>query len=67
MSFKLKMEGIIQHNIFTERNIINWNEYKNNIIKNFNNINFTKKNRKLCATIRHTITCFKTKNEKIIT
>jgi len=43
MSFNLKMEGIIQHNIFTERNIINWNEYKNNIIKNFNNINFTEK------------------------
>ena len=31
MSFNLKIEGIIQHNIFTERNIIDWDEYKNNI------------------------------------
>lgn len=43
MSFNLKMEGIIYHNIFTERNIMEWNEYKNNIINNFNNINFTEK------------------------
>lgn len=42
-SFNLKIEGIIQHNIFTERNIMDWNEYKNNIINNFNNINFTEK------------------------
>ncbi len=41
MSFNLKIEGIIQHNIFTERNIIDWDEYKNNILNNFNNINFT--------------------------
>jgi len=40
MSINLKVEGIIQHNIFTERNIIDWHEYKNNIINNFNNINF---------------------------
>lgn len=40
-SFNLKIEGIIQHNIFTERNIMDWNEYKNNIINNFNNINFS--------------------------
>ena len=38
MSFNLKIEGIISHNIFTKRNIMNWNEYKNNIINNFNNI-----------------------------
>ena len=43
MSFNLKMEGIIQHNIFTERNIMDWDEYKNNITNNFNNINFTEK------------------------
>ena len=42
-SFNIKIEGIIQHNIFTERNIMDWNEYKNNIINNFNNINFTEK------------------------
>lgn len=42
-SFNLKIEGIIQHNIFTERNIMDWNEYKNNIINNFYNINFTEK------------------------
>lgn len=41
MSFNLKVEGIIQHNIFTERNIMDWDEYKNNLINNFNNINFT--------------------------
>ena len=40
MSFNLKMEGIIQHNIFTERNIMDWDEYKNNITKlNYNNGN----------------------------
>lgn len=43
MSFNLKVEGIIQHNIFTERNIMDWDEYKINIINNFNNINFTEK------------------------
>ena len=36
----LKIEGIIEHNIFIERNIMDWNEYKNNILKNLNNINF---------------------------
>ena len=41
MSFNLKVEGIIQHNIFTEINIMDWDEYKNNLINNFNNINFT--------------------------
>jgi len=41
MSFNLKIERIIQHNIFTERNIIDWDEYKNNILNNFNNIIFT--------------------------
>jgi len=43
MSIKLKIEGIIQHNIFTERNIMDWNEYKNNILNNLNNINFYEK------------------------
>ena len=43
MSFNLKIEGIIEHNIFTERNIIDWDEYKNNILNNFNNINFTER------------------------
>ena len=40
MSTNLKIEGIITHNIFTERNIITWDEYKNNILNNFNSINF---------------------------
>jgi len=40
MSINLKVEGVIEHNIFTERNIMDWDEYKNNIINNFNNINF---------------------------
>ena len=43
MSFNLNIEGIIQYNIFTERNIMDWDEYKINIINNFNNINFTEK------------------------
>jgi hypothetical protein len=42
-SFNPKIEGIIQHNIFKEINIMDWNEYKNNIKNNFNNINFTEK------------------------
>ena len=37
------MQGIIEHNIFIERNIIDWNEYKSNIIKNLSNINFKEK------------------------
>jgi len=41
MSLKLKMQGIIEHNIYIKRNIIDWNEYKSNIIKNLSNINFT--------------------------
>lgn len=43
MPFNPKIQRIIQHNIFIERNIIDWNEYKNNIINNINNINFTEK------------------------
>lgn len=43
MSLKIKMEDIIEHNIFIERNIIDWNEYKSNIIKNLSNINFKEK------------------------
>ena len=42
-SFNPKIQGIIEYNIFTERNITDWNEYKINIINNFNNINFTEK------------------------
>jgi len=42
-SFNPKIEGIISHNIFTERNIMDWNEYKNSIMNNFDNINFTEK------------------------
>ena len=40
MSINLKIEGIICHNIFIETNIINWDQYKNNILINFHNINF---------------------------
>ena len=43
MSFNLKVEGIIESVIFTERNIIDWNEYKINILNNLNNINFNEK------------------------
>ena len=43
MSFNLKVEGIIGSVIFTERNIIDWNEYKTNILNNLNNINFNEK------------------------
>jgi hypothetical protein len=43
MSFNLKVEGIIEHVIFIERNIIDWNDYKINILNNLNNINFNKK------------------------
>ena len=41
MSFNLKIQGIIEHNIFTEKHIADWNVYKINILNNFNNINFT--------------------------
>ena len=40
MSFSYEIAKIISHNIFVERNIENWNEYKTNILNNFNNINF---------------------------
>lgn len=43
MSLKLTIQGIIEHNIFIERNIIDWYEYKSNIIKNLLNINFKDK------------------------
>jgi len=43
MSFNLKVEGIIWSVILKERNIIDWNEYKINILNNINNIDFTKK------------------------
>ena len=34
MLFNLKIEGIITHNIFIERNIVDWDEYKENILNN---------------------------------
>jgi hypothetical protein len=37
MSFNLKVEGIVGSFIFTERNIIDWNEYKTS---NFCNLDF---------------------------
>lgn len=44
MSFNLKIEGIIHHNIFIARDNTDWNNYKINILNNFeNNINFTEK------------------------
>jgi len=43
MSFNLNVEGIIESVIFKERNIIDWNEYKINILNNLNNINFNEK------------------------
>jgi len=43
MSFNLIVEGIIMSNIFTESKVIDWNEYKINILNNLNNINFNEK------------------------
>jgi hypothetical protein len=43
MSFNLIVEGIIVSNIFTESKVIDWNEYKINILNNLNNINFNEK------------------------
>ena len=43
MSFNLKVEGIVGSVIFREKNIIDWNEYKINILNNLNNINFNEK------------------------
>jgi len=40
MTDKLKIEGKIQHCIFTYRNIIDWNEYKNKILTNLSNNSF---------------------------
>jgi hypothetical protein len=40
MSIVKRIEEIIAHLIFTERNIDNWVEYETNIIRNFNSINF---------------------------
>jgi len=37
MNFKI--EGIIHHCVSIARNTIDWNDYKNNIINNINNIN----------------------------
>ena len=43
MSFNLIVEGIIVSNIFSESKVIDWNEYKINILNNINNINFNEK------------------------
>jgi hypothetical protein len=40
MSIVKRIEEMIAHLIFTERNIDNWEEYEMNIIRNFNSINF---------------------------
>ncbi len=41
-SFNLKIEGIIHHNIFIARDNTDWDNYKINILNNFeNNINFS--------------------------
>ena len=41
-SFNLKIEGIIYHNIFIARDNTDWDNYKINILNNFeNNINFS--------------------------
>jgi len=42
MSFNQQIEGIITHLVMTQKNIDIWEEYKTNIILNFNLINFTK-------------------------
>ena len=42
MLINLKIENIIQNNIFTETNIIEWDEYKNSILYNISNIDFNK-------------------------
>jgi len=39
MSFNLKIEGIIENEIFTTRNNTIWTDYKTEIINNFNNLN----------------------------
>jgi len=38
MSFNLKIEGIISHSILTTINNIAWDDYKNDITNNLNNI-----------------------------
>lgn len=40
MSIVKRIEEMIAHLIFTERNIDNWEEYEMNIIRNFNSINY---------------------------
>lgn len=35
-----KIEGIIFNHVFAERNITDWEIYKNNILRNFNSINY---------------------------
>ena len=35
------IEGIISSNIFSEWNLTDWNEYKENVLRNFNSIDFT--------------------------
>ena len=40
VSYYSKIEDIIFNNIYQERNITDWKQYKDNVINNFNNINF---------------------------
>jgi hypothetical protein len=43
MSINLKIEGMIHHIIFITRHIAVWDDYKNEIINNINDINFYNK------------------------
>ncbi len=43
MSINLRIEGIIHHSIFTERNCDTLEEYKINIVRNLNSIDFQEK------------------------
>ena len=55
MSINLRIEGIIHHSIFTERNSDTWDEYKTNIIRNLNSIDFQEKieNHESCGKSLH--------------
>jgi hypothetical protein len=41
MNYYSKIEDAIFNNIFSERDVVDWKQYKDNVILNFNNINFT--------------------------
>jgi len=40
MNYYSKIEDAIFNNIFSERDADDWKQYKDNVIRNFNNINF---------------------------